>query len=309
MVSISRICPREDGLGWKLIKFHELMHLTEYIQLYGSPANYNTGFCESNHKWISKNPAKNTQRIKSKFEKQVADRVVENVVLDMLHVIVENSFFDDEKKVIQIIIPPRAKGCKMTLHLTNHNNDFQNISLKCISRSPNKNEFGVGMMNVLADQMIQWNVNKLDVYSEYEHCNNLTFRSHSNYRQFGPWRDWVMINFGDHGMFPALLFGFIINPYDINDIKVVFQTTKTECKQSSMLTKTYILEMDPITNQPLYRIESVKVLDHVCWCMTYGGMSQHVLLFHDATKWGSFMRHCGTMSFLGSAHHFVKDTN
>ena len=202
----------------------------------------------------------------------------------MLHVIVEKSFFDDEKKVIQIIIPPRAKGCKMTLHLTNHNNDFQNISLKCISWSRNKNELDVGMMNVLADQMIQWNVDKLDVYSEDEHCNNLTFRSHSNYRQLGPWRDWVMINFGDHGMCPALLFGFIINPFDINDIKVIFKTTKTECQQSSMLTKTYILEMDPITNQPLYRIESVKVLDNVCWCMTFGGMSQHVVFFHDATK-------------------------
>ena len=73
--------PRVKGNGWKLQKTHELLHLPQYITMYGSPMNYDSGQGESALKLTAKKPAKNAQkRSLEEFEEQVGRRIHENAL-------------------------------------------------------------------------------------------------------------------------------------------------------------------------------------------------------------------------------------
>ena len=83
MDMIKRFCKRKSSVQWKLIKFHLLTHFTDDIQRNGVPENISTGPCESHHKIIAKNPAKNTQRISNVFHEQVGRQYANNLLLNI----------------------------------------------------------------------------------------------------------------------------------------------------------------------------------------------------------------------------------
>jgi len=74
---------RKEGMGMKLIKFHLPMHFSDDIIRFGCMQNFDTGIGESHHKTEAKKPAKRTQRRFVSFEKQVADRQIENLAISM----------------------------------------------------------------------------------------------------------------------------------------------------------------------------------------------------------------------------------
>ena len=47
---------RNTGNGWALSKFHDTMHIPMFISMFGAINNYNTSFCEHNHKYQAKIP-------------------------------------------------------------------------------------------------------------------------------------------------------------------------------------------------------------------------------------------------------------
>ena len=77
---LKRVANRQEGMGFKLVKFHAVLHLAKDILMYGVPMNVDTGSNESHHK-ITKIAAKLTQKDIRTFEKQTSDR------LDDLHVL------------------------------------------------------------------------------------------------------------------------------------------------------------------------------------------------------------------------------
>ena len=83
MEKIKRICKRKSSAKWKIIKFHLLTHLTDDIKRNGVPQNVSTGPCESHHKILAKNPAKNTQRISNVFHEQVGKQYANNMLLNI----------------------------------------------------------------------------------------------------------------------------------------------------------------------------------------------------------------------------------
>ena len=68
------------GNGYKIPKFHGMMKMRYYIQLYGSGMNFFGGPGESHHKTFVKAPGKQTQRRVGEFAIQVADRFYENLL-------------------------------------------------------------------------------------------------------------------------------------------------------------------------------------------------------------------------------------
>ena len=55
MMMIKVFVPCSEGNGWKLQKFHELLHLVMHIDDYGSPLNFDTGTGERGLKdWVKK---------------------------------------------------------------------------------------------------------------------------------------------------------------------------------------------------------------------------------------------------------------
>ena len=77
---LSEICQR-DGMGQKLIKNHLILHLHEYIKLFGPPTGWDSGPSERHHKTQVKVPAKNTQRRQISFIEQTAHRFYEAIII------------------------------------------------------------------------------------------------------------------------------------------------------------------------------------------------------------------------------------
>jgi hypothetical protein len=75
--------PRETGNGWNIPKIHEQLHVPCYIQMFGAHRNLHTGPAEHNHIELSKQPAKRTQKRAHVFDWQVANRLVDKLVVDL----------------------------------------------------------------------------------------------------------------------------------------------------------------------------------------------------------------------------------
>jgi hypothetical protein len=71
-------CPRKKGKGWKLQKFHDILHLAVDMERFGHPSNFDAGPMESGLKFWAKLPALTSQmRGYNTFVKQVAWRTFE----------------------------------------------------------------------------------------------------------------------------------------------------------------------------------------------------------------------------------------
>jgi hypothetical protein len=75
--------PRYTGNGWNIPKIHEQLHIPYYIQMFGAHRNLHTGPTEHNHIELSKNTAKRTQMRAKEFDFQVANRLVDKLVVEL----------------------------------------------------------------------------------------------------------------------------------------------------------------------------------------------------------------------------------
>jgi len=74
--------PRTKGSGWRLQKFHDMLHVAEEISRWGSPMNFDCGIWESFLKIVAKRPSQSSQKIAYQtFIEQVNSRLVESAVL------------------------------------------------------------------------------------------------------------------------------------------------------------------------------------------------------------------------------------
>jgi hypothetical protein len=69
--------PRYTGEGWKLSKFHDLLHLSLNMRLFGSPLNWDASGGERGLKSWGKAMAKTAQNREGKFYRQIIARVHE----------------------------------------------------------------------------------------------------------------------------------------------------------------------------------------------------------------------------------------
>jgi hypothetical protein len=75
--------PRYKGNGWNIPKIHEQLHVPHYIQMFGAHRNLHTGPTEHNHIELSKKTARRTQMRAKEFDYQVANRLVDKLVVDL----------------------------------------------------------------------------------------------------------------------------------------------------------------------------------------------------------------------------------
>ena len=69
-------------MGFKVVKFHAVLHLAQDILMFGVPMNVDTGSNESHHK-TTKVAAKLTQKDIRTFERQTSDRLDDFHVLNL----------------------------------------------------------------------------------------------------------------------------------------------------------------------------------------------------------------------------------
>jgi hypothetical protein len=81
MDDIKLYFPRDQGMGWKLTKFHQLLHFPGNIRKHGSALNFDGGHPEYYGKVFCKDHATRTQRRHITLSKQTAQRYFENSIV------------------------------------------------------------------------------------------------------------------------------------------------------------------------------------------------------------------------------------
>ena len=73
---------RNEGMGCKFLKFHQIKHLVDDMKRLGSSQNFSTSAYESGHKDNAKFPALTTQRQMETFVPQLERSYVGNIAID-----------------------------------------------------------------------------------------------------------------------------------------------------------------------------------------------------------------------------------
>ena len=213
---IKKIANRKEGMGFKVTKFHAILHIADDILNFGVPMEVDTGSNESGHKPV-KNAAKLTQKNKDTFEEQVAKRLDEVHLLDMAKEEIEGrrlwDYFeghDDDEEMTQKPTPiPSVSGSSFRFFEDNdgevychHVRKIKGKAAEIMMELP-LIEFMLELKKALADHMD-------DVHLYTEHSRNGTmFRAHASYRN-KVWRDWVWVDWGDDGgLLPNKIWGFV----------------------------------------------------------------------------------------------------
>jgi hypothetical protein len=214
MFLLKKVGNRVKGMGFKVMKFHAILHLAFDIFMFGVPMNVDTGSNESHHK-TTKVAAKLTQKDIKTFEKQTSNRCDDFHVLDLaMEEIAGRPLWEYycgfEHKKDAKVDPIQSTG-GMKLHVF-WDDEVNKPNFKILSRMQDKHkvamedgflQFALGIQNDLAHLFPV-----LPICAEHSRGGQI-FRAHPNFMGKGPWRDWVMIDWEGVGALPAKIWGFI----------------------------------------------------------------------------------------------------
>jgi hypothetical protein len=198
---------RQVGCQMKIIKFHLPVHFASDIQRFGVMNNFDTGIGESHHKSEAKLPAKNTQRRRSKFELQTAQRQIENIAINIAH---SNICRSEEKLEADRSC---VETCKWFRYIFDENHN--------ISKYKSNNQRQNREICQWKDTQLQKQLQEACTLISTQNCVKLPFRFFSQYNRGGsifradpayesnePWYDWVTIQWMEDGIIPAKLLLF-----------------------------------------------------------------------------------------------------
>lgn len=226
----------KGGNGWKVPKFHEMLHLVDDMVRFGAPRNYYAGAPEANHKSFAKRHGRRAQKRHAVFEPQCARRVIDTYVLDMaVDAIVDIAAADDEED------DTTSTTASVTSGGANVATMRMATSVRFWVKDPyrpvaSRKKFGRKKNpESLAHLVVpDWSSTRSHVPDAVRFCNEaavrflltaddtvgpngimpgatdvtictqvkidgLTFRCHPNYRNGGPWHDWVAVNYNEDG--------------------------------------------------------------------------------------------------------------
>ena len=263
MFLMKKVANRTKKMGFKLPKFHCIIHFPQDIINYGVPSVVDTGSNESHHK-VTKVAAKLTQKDMANFEKQTSERLDDLHTLELAMQELAGfplwHYFDGQEHESNEEKDPVSKVTGMKWKVLQKPNEAA-PKLKIESRG--KNVAGLKM----SDELVQfcWSIQRavaqwlrtVTFYAE-QHRNNVIFRSHPNYLGKGPWRDWVMVQWDMGGQsvpYPAQIWGFVDLKDLPEDVEVDFDeiTTLTSNVYAIIESGELIEEGEPLSDiwQPI----------------------------------------------------------
>lgn len=211
---LKKVGARNKGMGFKVMKFHAVLHLAQDIEMFGVPMVVDTGSNESHHK-TTKIAAKLTQKDVKTFEKQTSDRLDDFQVLDLALAELEGralwKYFDGYMDKIPAKPKKEFTTTGGMVFQVFKNNKTDEIEFQVMTRMKGKDDLKqdeglLFYLNEVQQKLADW-FEFVPVCAEHNRSGQI-FRSHPNYRGKGPWRDWVMIKWNT-GSNPAKIWGFI----------------------------------------------------------------------------------------------------
>ena len=248
MYIMKNVASRSSGMGLKLMKFHAILHLISDMLLCGVPSEFDTGSNESHHK-ESKCAARLTQRKEATFIMQTATRLIEFLCIELameeiLHdggvwqcfdnvgsSISGSSASDsgscdsisrssasrsdssaDETESDTVTIS--TSGARIRVCEDPENDNYPSFEMLSRSKTMNKKtrmlHEAVVFLNDLQNLVLDYIPEKfLQIRTEQKRGGNW-FRGHPNFRSLGPWKDWVVVDWGDWGQLPAHIWCFVV---------------------------------------------------------------------------------------------------
>jgi len=221
MYLIRRTAPRDDnGMGWKIFKYHAITHYSTDIINFGVPSIYDTESEESHHKG-SKQAAELTQKIKHTFDKQISARLRETHVLDlaMEEMTTGRAPFDYLSKETSSVVqtnPPYERrnvlwGQRFTLSLDTSSRPI----LVSSGRKKLKDKAVVielsflHFLDDLNDKLAPYSGCPLSIRTAYTDVSGTIYRASPSFRDL-PWQDWVKVDWGEkYGPLPCHIWGFV----------------------------------------------------------------------------------------------------
>ena len=215
---LKRVADRQEGMGFKVVKFHAVLHLAYDILAFGVPMNVDTGSNESHHK-TTKIAAKLTQKDIRTFEKQTSDRLDDFHVLNLAMEEIEgdplwrylDTYRDVETEIGEVQDnrdTTTIGGMKLTTYI---DPETGLVQFEIKSRMQKSSEITVDTQFLEFVHQMEHDIGhvagKIAVFAEHTR-SSIMFRAHPNFRGKGLWRDWVMIQW-QSGDFPAQIWGFI----------------------------------------------------------------------------------------------------
>ncbi len=206
--SVKELTPRNHGNGWKLQKFHELLHLAKDIWYYGSPNNWDTSPGEHALINFAKRPAKRSHKKHSSFLDQVNSRLHESAIIEKADLALSQSVDETQRthdKVSHNLQDAQGTSDFISTTLPTFTVDLttskenSNTAVQWEGKSYLQ---GAVVLNLfVVDWFLHNNMNpstplhgqhSASIYTEYKHYGDI-MRAHPNYRSDGPWYDWVMV--------------------------------------------------------------------------------------------------------------------
>jgi hypothetical protein len=214
MYLLKKVGNRTEGMGFKVMKFHAILHLAFDILMFCVPMVVDTGSNESHHK-TTKVAAKLTQKDIKTFEQQTSNRMDDFHVLDLAMEELDErplweyygGFYHQDVPIVEV----KNKTGGMIINVFVKVDQPQLVLAKVVTRMQNKDKlvfdqdflkYAHAIQEDIADM-----VPRMPICAEHSRGGQI-FRSHPNYRGKGPWRDWVMIEW-DTGDYPAQIWGFV----------------------------------------------------------------------------------------------------
>ena len=228
MNTFKEVANRTGGMGWKLLKFHQLLHLWIVIRLFSSLPNVDSARNESHHK-KKKSIASHTQRRLSVLDKQTAEHEFE---YNLLIKAMKNAYMSlpdvfemqlgDQKENSTNMNEEQNVNSGTTFNLTfNYNKEIIESHWNSKSNSGKECNFPSHVLASLYSKLNNYNhghvgkrIKSISGFTERRIINNnsdsVILRACPNYRSGLDWFDWATIDWGEEeGFLEAHLLMFL----------------------------------------------------------------------------------------------------
>lgn len=266
--------PRVKGAGWKLQKFHDLLHLPWGMSEYGSPMNFDAGNGERALKHFVKNIVTTCQK---RGQIPLMEQAAKRIKIDMSLNRALQCLPEDSKALrryrVNHILAGRMKDVRMTtntdlgkllllqsnlyainpppLHaVRNKDTGVEMRSDTPIIKWHNPSDRVKGVREIhpsvvnwfLRDSVIRkYGSRSIECFTEYINGKGILIRAHPNYRSEGQWYDWVDVLWGDT-IYPARVMCFFVDPVTRKQSALVQSCDKKAEDMSSVTTSIWHLE-------------------------------------------------------------------
>jgi hypothetical protein len=219
MLQLKTNLPRDTGNGWKISKFHELLHIPRFMTAFGATKCFSAARPEAHHKEHAKQPGRRSQKRIKHIDQQCATRVADAFVIQSTL-----QLFSTTKQPADT-----AQACNIATATNNDTATSETADASStyllttyVDAATNELCYHVQLSNAAATPInlepnlafflmdyyrAQWDaatgVGSLLLRTEYWRYDAnseclIHIRCHPDYRSTGAWYDWAYIRFEDN---------------------------------------------------------------------------------------------------------------